>query len=62
MYNVKKPFKYAHGGHTVVAYEPGEQDLPDDAAKVALAEGWAEKAKPDPDNKAVLRAPRNKGK
>lgn len=61
MYKVIKPFKFALGGHTVVTYEMGDQDLPDEVAEVALAEGWAkkEKAKPAPQNKMKAQ-PKNK--
>lgn len=38
------PFDWWHLGYERHHYPAGEQHLPADAAAVALAEGWAEKA------------------
>ncbi len=42
---VIKPFKFAHGGHTVEEFEPSDEpvDTTDECAKLAVAEGWAKK-------------------
>ena len=40
---ITRPFKFAHGGHQVEAFEPGETpvETSDECAEVAIAEGWA---------------------
>lgn len=51
---VTKPFKYAHRGHQVEAFEPAKRAITttDDVAQLALAEGWAKKARQAaPENK-----------
>ena len=40
---VTKAFKFAIGGTQVVRFKQGEADLPQEAADIALKEGWAEK-------------------
>lgn len=56
---IVKPFKFAHGGHTVEAFEPGPEpvDTSDECAAIAVAEGWAKKVKqrsaPDADAAAA---------
>ncbi len=39
---VNTPFAFYHDGVTRTEYPEGVQDIPDDAAKVALKEKWAE--------------------
>jgi len=39
-----KAFRYAHSGHTVCNYQPGDE-LPADAAAWAVANGYAETEK-----------------
>lgn len=54
---VTRPFAFAHGGHTVEHFEPGDapREVPDECADVAVREGWARHAKARP------AAPENKG-
>jgi hypothetical protein len=44
---VIKPFKYAHGGHTVQEFEPSDKpvDTTDECADLAVEQGWAKKVK-----------------
>jgi len=39
---IKTPFRYAFRGCEVVDFHEGEQDVPEEVASLALAEGWAE--------------------
>lgn len=39
---VKTPFRYAFRGCEVVEFNEGEQDVPEEVAALAIAEGWAE--------------------
>lgn len=39
---IKTPFRYAFRGCEVVDFAEGEQDVPEEVASLALAEGWAE--------------------
>lgn len=39
--HVRRMFKHAFEGVRVVTYEPGVCEVPEEAAKVALEEGWA---------------------
>lgn len=45
MYRVTKAFNFYHNGVTPTHYGEGLHDLPEDAAAVAVNEGWAESAK-----------------
>ena len=55
MINVKIPFDFYHDGVTKTHYPAGLQDVPEDAAKVALTEKWAVKVKKSDDkNKSNL--------
>lgn len=40
--NVLEEFRFYHDGVTPTVYPVGVQDVPDDAAAVALAQKWAE--------------------
>lgn len=65
MFVVVKAFSFAHDGVRVVRYEEGQQQLPADAAKVALSEGWAEEGaakavQSAPENKSTARKPKGK--
>lgn len=44
---VIKPFKFAHGGHTVQEFEPGDEpiDTTDECAELAVKQGWAKNVK-----------------
>lgn len=42
-----KTFRYAFRGCDVVEYSEGEQDVPDEVATLALAEGWADASDQD---------------
>jgi hypothetical protein len=44
MYRVTVPFKFFHDGINPTEYGEGLHDLPERAAEVAIAEGWAEEA------------------
>lgn len=59
---IAKSFDFAHRGCDVVRYEQGQDVQTDDLEmiEVALAEGWAKKAKAEPQNKAQASAPENK--
>ncbi len=51
---VKKPFKFAHFGYHVEEFEPSDDTIEttDECADLAIAEGWATKAKAAaPENK-----------
>ena len=39
---IKTPFRYAFRGCEVVEFNEGEQDVPEEVAALAIAEGWAE--------------------
>ena len=39
---IKTPFRYAFRGCEVVDFHEGKQDVPEEVASLALAEGWAE--------------------
>lgn len=39
---IKTPFRYAFRGCEVVDFHKGEQDVPEEVAALAIAEGWAE--------------------
>lgn len=43
---VTQPFRFAHHGHDVEAFEPGAEprDTTDECAALAIAEGWARSA------------------
>jgi hypothetical protein len=45
MIEVITPFDFYHDGVTRSSYASGMQDIPEDAATVALAEGWAVEVK-----------------
>lgn len=45
MYEIKTPFNFYHDGVTKTRYEIGVQAIPEDAAVVAVGEGWAVKVK-----------------
>ena len=58
---VKKPFRYAFRGCEVVEFNEGEQDVAEEVAELALAEGWAEREAPQQDTApAVSRARKTK--
>ena len=42
---VTQPFKFAHQGHQVEAFEPSAEprETTDECADLAIAEGWAER-------------------
>ena len=40
--NITKPFRYAFRGCEVADFHEGEQDVPEEVAALAIAEGWAE--------------------
>jgi hypothetical protein len=44
---VIKPFKFAHGGHTVQEFEPSDEpiDTSDECAELAVKQGWAKNVK-----------------
>ncbi len=54
---VLQPFKFAHGGHTVQEFEPGEVETTDECADLAVSEGWAALLG---DARAAATAPENK--
>jgi hypothetical protein len=67
--NVKTGFSFAHNGYDVREYTPGVQEIPGDAAELAIEEGWAEKHASSekaqtaaPANKAQRAARANKGR
>lgn len=39
---IKTPFRYAFRGCEVVDFPEGEQDVTEEVAALAIAEGWAE--------------------
>lgn len=39
---IKTPFRYAFRCCEVVDFHKGEQDVPEEVAALAIAEGWAE--------------------
>ena len=39
---IKTPFRYAVGGCEVADFHEGGQDVPEEVAALAIAEGWAE--------------------
>ncbi len=60
---VLQPFKFAHFGHQVEAFEPSELpvETTDECAQLAIAEGWARDADappppPPPPAEAELKA------
>lgn len=56
-YEVIKGFKGSPNGYDVVDYQAGEKvSLPDDLAKVAIAEKWVKKPKGAPSDAAALKA------
>ena len=58
-----KQLRYAHGGHTVRVYPAGEQDLPEDAAKYAVENGFViteKRARGRPPANKMEAAPENK--
>lgn len=46
---IKTPFRYAFRGCEVVEFTEGEQDVAEEVATLALAEGWADSAEPEQD-------------
>lgn len=61
---VTKPFKFAHGGHRVEEFEAGKKpvETTDEVAQLALAEGWAKKARQAaPENKDAAGEQSTKG-
>jgi|WetSurMetagenome_2_1015567.scaffolds.fasta_scaffold383058_2 hypothetical protein len=54
MYDVKNPFDFYHDGVTKTSYAAGVQDIPDDAAEIAVREGWAVEVKEE-EKRAVKR-------
>ncbi len=56
---VIQPFKFAHGGHTVEAFEPAAEprDTTDECAEIAVREGWAVL---EGEERALQAAPENK--
>lgn len=59
---VVKPFKFAHRGIDVEEFEPAKEprETTEECAALAIAEGWAKRAKTPDDNKAHAAAPENK--
>jgi hypothetical protein len=59
---VIKPFKFAHRGIDVEEFEPAKEprETTDECAALAVAEGWAKRAKTPEENKAHPAAPETK--
>lgn len=52
---ITEPFKYAYRGCDVVQFECGTQDVPEEVADIALAEGWAHLKAPENKDEAPRR-------